>query len=128
MDKSSPRLIKQSAMLRKYFGGISDSTAERRLYLREDFPKPLDAFPGMNLRDETAVESFVEKLIAERDALNAIQQGASAMLEEMAAALNDTLESGAVTDPAIIDVVTNLGSRIRSDASTVLGYENAQQD
>jgi predicted DNA-binding transcriptional regulator AlpA len=69
MNKNAHRLIKQRDMLLKYFGGISDSTAERRLYPREDFPKPLDAFPGMNIRDESAVESFVEKLIAERESV-----------------------------------------------------------
>ena len=52
----------------------------------------------------------------------------TAMLEEMADAINDTFESSEVTDPAIIEVLNNLSSRIRSDANTVLGYETAQQE
>ena len=71
MEENHPRLIKQSDMLQKYFGGISPSTAERRLYSRPDFPKPLPAFPGMNIRDEDAVASFVQRLIQEDRAAEA---------------------------------------------------------
>ena len=65
MATVTPALIKQADMLERYFAGISPDTAERRLFKRHDFPKPIRAFPGMNLRSVPEVEAFVERLIEE---------------------------------------------------------------
>ena len=69
MEKKTHRLIKQKDMLKKYFGDTSDSSAERHLYKRPDFPKPVEVFPGVKMRDEVEIEAFVEKLIQEAQEL-----------------------------------------------------------
>ena len=52
------RLIRESTMLKEKFDNLSKRTAQRRLYTRPDFPKPVEAL-GDNFFSERQIDAVI---------------------------------------------------------------------